>query len=102
MTYPYQNDAIPPIDVLVQRARGDAIARVMIAGQTVYADGKFAKMDRAAILAEIAARLRQPLTPAETARIDLAKAVFPYVKEFYDGYLHGTGANPHYRVSGRE
>ena len=102
VTYPYQNDAIPPIDVLVQRARGDAIARVMIAGQTVYADGKFAKMDRAAILAEIAARLRQPLTPAETARIDLAKAVFPYVKDFYDGYLHGTGTNPHYRVSGRE
>lgn len=102
VTYPYQNDAIPPIDVLVQRARGDAIARVMIAGETVYADGKFVKLDRAAILAEIAARMKAPLTPAERDRVTLAKAVFPYVKEFYDGYLEGIGMDPHYRVSGRE
>jgi 5-methylthioadenosine/S-adenosylhomocysteine deaminase len=101
VTYPYQNDALPPIDILVQRARGKAIAQVMIAGETVYKDGRFTKLDRDAVLAEIAARMKAPLTPAELDRVTLAKSVFPYVKKFYDGYLDGIGMDPHYRVSGK-
>jgi cytosine/adenosine deaminase-related metal-dependent hydrolase len=102
VTYPYQNDAIAPIDVLVQRARGNAVKHVMIAGETVYKDGRFARLDRDAVLAEIAARMKAPLTPAELDRVTLAKSVFPYVKKFYDGYLDGIGMDPHYRLSGRD
>lgn len=102
VTYPYQNAAVAPIDVLVQRARGNAIKHVMIAGETVYKDGRFTKLDRDAVLAEIAARMKAPLTPAERDRVTLAKSVFPYVKKFYDGYLDGIGMDPHYRVSGRD
>lgn len=102
VTYPYQNGAIAPVDVLVQRARGNAVKHVMIAGETVYKDGRFMKLDRDATLAEIAARMKAPLTPAELDRVTLAKSVFPYVKKFYDGYLDGIGMDSHYRVSGRD
>jgi cytosine/adenosine deaminase-related metal-dependent hydrolase len=101
VTWPYQHPDIPLIDVLVQRARTSAVKTVMVAGETVYENGRFTRVDKDAVLAELAARFRQALTPAEEERRRLAKAVFPHVRAFYDGYLAGTGDDPHYRSSGR-
>ncbi len=101
VTYPYQDAAIPLIDVLVQRARTNAVRTVMVGGEVVYDNGRFTRVDKDAVLAEIAARFRQPLTPAEVERRRLASAVFPHVRAFYDGYLAGTGDDPFYRTSGR-
>jgi 5-methylthioadenosine/S-adenosylhomocysteine deaminase len=101
VTYPYQSPDLSFIDVLVQRAKAAAVKTVMIAGEVVYHDGRFAKVDRDAVLAEIAQRMRKPLTPAEEERRVLAKAVFPHVHCFYEGYLAGLGDDPFYRVSGR-
>jgi 5-methylthioadenosine/S-adenosylhomocysteine deaminase len=101
VTRPYQNPDIPPIDVLVQRAKTAAVKTVMVAGETVYRDGVFTRVDKAAVFDEIAARFARPLTPAETKRRQLARAVFPHVRAFYDGYLDGLGDEPFYRPSGR-
>jgi len=101
VTWPYQNPDIAPIDVLVQRAKTSAIRSVMIAGEIVYSDGKFARVDKDATMTEIAARFARPLTDAERARRELGRAIFPHVKRFYDGYLDGLGDEPHYRPSGR-
>lgn len=102
VTYPYQNDAIPPVDVLVQRAKSTSVKSVMIDGEIVYRDGRFTRIDRDAVLAEIAARFARPLTAAESARRELARQVFPYVRSFYDGWLDGLGDEPYYRPSGRD
>jgi cytosine/adenosine deaminase-related metal-dependent hydrolase len=101
VTYPYQNADIPPLDVLVQRAKTDAVKTVMIAGEIVYRDGRFTRVDKQQVLAEIAARYARPLTPAESERRQLAHDVFPHVRAFYDGYLDGLGCEPFYRPSGR-
>jgi len=101
VTSPYQNDDIPFVDVLVQRAKTAAVKRVLIGGETVYTDGLFTRIDRDAVLAEIAARLARPLTPAEEDRRALGRALFPHVRAFYDGYLDGLGTEPFYRPSGR-
>ena len=87
ITYPYQDPALPLVDVIVQRAKTSAVRTVMIAGETVYQDGRFTRIDRGATLAEIAARMAQPLTEAEEKRRQLSRAVFPHVKAFYDGWL---------------
>jgi 5-methylthioadenosine/S-adenosylhomocysteine deaminase len=87
VTRPYQHPDVGFVDVLVQRAKAAAIKTVMIAGEVVYADGRFTRLDREAVLAEIGARLARPLTAAEAARRGLARAVFPHVQMFYDGYL---------------
>jgi 5-methylthioadenosine/S-adenosylhomocysteine deaminase len=89
ITYPYQDDALPPVDVLVQRAKIDAVRTVMIAGEVIYDDGRFTRIDRDAVLAEIAASLQRPLTEAEQQRRLLSRAVFPHVRAFYDGWLDG-------------
>jgi cytosine/adenosine deaminase-related metal-dependent hydrolase len=101
VTWPYQNPDIPPIDVLVQRAKTASVKTVMVAGEVVYRDGAFTRVDKAAVLAEIAARFARPLTAAERERRQLARDVFPHVRAFYDGYLDGTGDEPFYRPSGR-
>jgi 5-methylthioadenosine/S-adenosylhomocysteine deaminase len=101
VTYPYQHPGSPLVDVLIQRAKTSAIRTVMIAGQVVYRDGAFTRVDRDAVLAEIAAQFARPLTPPERERQALAAAVMPHVRRFYDGYLDNLPADPHYRTSGR-
>lgn len=101
VTHPYQNPDLPFVDILVQRAKSAAVETVMIAGEVVYQGGRFTRVDRTAVLGEIAERMRLPLTAAERQRRDLAQAVFPHVRRFYDGYLDGLGDEPFYRPSGR-
>ncbi len=86
-TYPYQDPDIPMLDALVQRAKSQAVDAVYIDGELVYADGRFTRVDREAVLAEIAGLLGKPRTPEEVARRELGRAVFPHVKAFYDGYI---------------
>jgi cytosine/adenosine deaminase-related metal-dependent hydrolase len=94
VTYPYQDDAIGFVDVLVQRAKTGAVKGVMVEGEWIYRDGRFTKIDRDAVLAEIAERLSQPKTQAEIERIALAQAAMPHVRRFYDGYLDALGGQP--------
>lgn len=87
VTYPYQSPDLPPVDVLVQRARAGAVRTVLVGGEVVYRDGRFTRVDREAVLAEIAAQLGRPLSPMEEARRAMAQAVMPHVRRFYEGYL---------------
>ena len=101
LTHPYQDSALPVIDVLVQRARTNAVQSVMIGGEIVYADGGFTRLDRGTVLNEIAAMLKRPLTEAEHKRQDLSRAVFPHVRAFYDGWLDSEAGEPHTRYNSR-
>lgn len=87
VTWPYQDDAIPPVDVLVHRARREAVDTVMIGGEIVFAKDRFTRIDRDAVLAEIAERLAAPRSPEEMARRKLATEVMPFVRAFYKDYL---------------
>ncbi|MBM3570736.1 MAG: amidohydrolase family protein [Alphaproteobacteria bacterium] len=102
LTYPYQSPAIPPVDVLVQRAKPAHVRAVMIGGDIVYDNGRFTRVDKAAVLAELAERFARPLAEVELARQRLARDIFPHVRAFYDGWLDGIGDRPHYRGSSRD
>jgi 5-methylthioadenosine/S-adenosylhomocysteine deaminase len=101
VTYPYQSAALGLAEVLVHRAKASAVRSVMIGGEWVYQDGRFTRIDRDAVLAEIAQRLARPLSEDELARQALAQDVLPHVRRFYRDYLAGLGDEPHYRTSGR-
>ena len=101
VTYPYQSPHIAFEEVLVQRAKAASIRTVMIAGDIVYDGGRFTKVDRDAVLAEIAAQLAHPDTPKEQARRALSAAVLPYVKAFYrETYLFSPRSS-HYTMNGQ-
>ena len=87
VTWPYQSPDLPPVDVLVQRARTGAVRLVMIGGEVVFREGRFTRLDRDAVLAEIAERMGRPLPPAEEGRRAMAEAVMPHMRRFYDGCL---------------
>jgi 5-methylthioadenosine/S-adenosylhomocysteine deaminase len=98
-TYPYQDADIPMLDALIQRAKAQHVDAVYIGGDLVYADGRFTRIDRDAVLAEIAGILNQPRTPEEIERRALGLAVFPHVKAFYDGYIRPGERQPFYAGS---
>ena len=89
VTWPYQDDALGFVDVLVQRAKARAVHAVMVGGDWIYREGRFLHVDRDAVLTEIAERLSQPKTAAERERVALAAEVMPHVRRFYEGYLDG-------------
>lgn len=100
-TYPYQDTDIPPLDAVMQRAKTQHVDTVYVDGEAVYAKGRFAKMDRDAVLKEIADLLAKPRTPEEVARRELGLAVFPHVKKFYEGYIRTAEPSPFYAPSAR-
>ena len=74
---------------------------VLVAGEPVLRDGRCTRVNKAEVLAELAASLRLPLRPEEERRQHLARDVFPYVRHFYDGWLDASAREPFYRPSAR-
>lgn len=87
MTTPYQDAELPLADIILQRAKAGALSLVMVAGEVIFRDGRFTRIDRQAVLAEIAARLAWPPTETESERRRLGAALLPHMREFYTGYL---------------
>jgi 5-methylthioadenosine/S-adenosylhomocysteine deaminase len=101
-TYPFQDEDIPPLDALLQRATQKHVDTVYVGGDPIYAQGRFKYIDRDKVLGEIAELLSKPRTPEEEKRRWLSKAVFPHVKDFYANYLDGAPkSEPFYAPSAR-
>lgn len=83
VTWPWQDPEMPLIDVLVRRARPGAVATVMIGGDIVYEEGRFVRVDRAAVLDAIARALGQPETEAEAGLRQLSRRLLEPVAGFY-------------------
>jgi 5-methylthioadenosine/S-adenosylhomocysteine deaminase len=86
-TWPYQDDDIPPLDALIQRAKTQHVSAVWVGGEIVCQDGRFTRVDRDETLERIARALAQPRNENETHRRWLRREVFPHVKAFYRDYL---------------
>jgi len=100
-TWPYQDEDVPVLDAVLLRAKTAAVDAVVVGGETIYENGRFTRIDRDAVLREIAAALSRPRTPEEGRRRAMAKAVLPHVTEFYRAYLEGETREPFYRPSAR-
>ena len=84
VTHPWQDPAIPLVDVLVRRAKAGAVETVMIGGSIVYSEGNFLNVNRATTLGEISTSLDRSDTPAEAGRRALAHRLMEPVRRFYD------------------
>lgn len=99
-TYPFQDPDIAPLDVLIHRAKTKDVKAVIVAGKTIYEDGRFTQVDRDEILAKIAEALSAPRDADEQERHWLREQVFPVVKGFYRDYLQNTSSRtPFYKGS---
>src|SRR6266851_3214277 len=99
ISYPYLDTEMPVLDAVIQRARTEGVKTVMAAGEIIYQDGTFTKVDRDAALRQLSDLLKRPLSSEELERRQLSKAVFPHVKAFYEGYYDANAHVPYYKQS---
>ncbi len=89
---PYLDPGVGIADAIVHRGKSSGVQTVVIGGEVVYRDGRFAKVDEGAALAELADKLRAPLGDEERHRREVASEVFPHVVDFYRDWLVGDRA----------
>jgi 5-methylthioadenosine/S-adenosylhomocysteine deaminase len=92
-TWPYQDTNVPPINVLVQRVKPEAVAAVWVAGERIASNGRPERIDADAIHTEIAARLAAPRDEMEQAGLRIAKGALPLIRDSFADY----GIIPHRR-----
>jgi cytosine/adenosine deaminase-related metal-dependent hydrolase len=103
IAHPYLDleQGLSVVDALVHRTKASGVETVIVAGEPIYRDGRFTRVNKEEILEELAHQLRAPLTDVEKRQRETARRVFPYVKRFYDGYLEGETREPFYKPSSR-
>jgi cytosine/adenosine deaminase-related metal-dependent hydrolase len=102
ISFPYLDVATPVLDAVIQRAKVEGVRAVLVAGEVIYQDGRFTRVDRDAALRQLSDMLQRDFTAEEQERRRLAKSILPHVKAFYDGYWDTAAHEPFYRQSSRE
>jgi len=92
---------LPLLDAIIYRAKTSGVDSVVVAGEAVYRDRRFTRVDKDAILRELARHLQRPMEPDELFRRGLSQRLFPHVKAFYDGYLDRQEVRPFYSMNSR-
>jgi 5-methylthioadenosine/S-adenosylhomocysteine deaminase len=101
LAYPYLDPETPVVDAVLQRAKSDGVDLVMVAGEVVYEDGRFTRVDHDAALRELHQSLQRALAEDEVERRGLAKALLPHVRRFYAGYFDPEAHQPYYQPNSR-
>jgi 5-methylthioadenosine/S-adenosylhomocysteine deaminase len=102
ISYPYLDRETPLLDAIIQRAKSEGVTLTMCAGEVLYCNGKFMKVDRDAALKALHEDLRKALADDEVERRGLSKSLLPHVRKFYaddiDPAKHEAFCRPSSRV----
>jgi N-acyl-D-aspartate/D-glutamate deacylase len=101
IAFPYLDHGTAVIDAILQRGKARAVKTVIVDGEVILRDGRFTRIDKDAVLAELAANLSKPLTSDEQRRRELARRAEGSIKLFYNGYLDHESRDPFYCVNSR-
>lgn len=101
LAYPYLDPEMPVLDAVIQRAKTEAVTMTMCAGEVIYENGTFTKVDRDAALEELRQDLTRALTDEEVARRGLSKRLMPHVEKFYDNYFDPAAHEAFYTQASR-
>jgi 5-methylthioadenosine/S-adenosylhomocysteine deaminase len=102
VSYPYLDPEMPLLDAVVQRAKTEGVRAVLCDGEVIYADGRFTRVDRDAVLRALHDDLQRALSDDEVERRHLSKALLPHVRAFYADYFDRDQHQPFYRPNSRE
>ena len=101
IAFPSLDDRVPVIDAVVQRAKASAVDIVIVAGEAIYREGRFTRVDKMAALTALADAHKAPLTDRERRRRAMADALFPHVRRFYQELASEAPGEPFYRLNER-
>ena len=101
LAYPYLDPETSVLDAVIQRAKSEGVDLVMVAGEVVYEEGRFTRLDRDAALRELHDSLQHPFAEDEVERRASSKALLLHVRRFYTRYFDPDTHQPYYRPSSR-
>jgi 5-methylthioadenosine/S-adenosylhomocysteine deaminase len=101
IAYPYLDAETPLLDAVIQRAKAEGVKMTMCAGEVIYRDSRFTRVDRDAALKALHDDLSRALASDEVERRNLSKALLPHVRKFYADYIDPARHEPFYRPSSR-
>lgn len=101
ISFPYLDPEYPLLDAVIQRGKTDGVDLVMCAGEVIYKDGDFTRIDRDAALEQLRQDLTRALTEEEVERRGLSKMLLPHVEKFYENYFNMKKLKPFYQQSSK-
>lgn len=96
ITYPFLDERVSVLDAILYRGRNTGVETVIVAGEPILLDRKFTRVNKQAVIEELAQSLRFPLTPSEMGRRELVQELIPYIKRFYQDWLNQPICHPFY------
>lgn len=94
LAWPFLDVETPVLDAAIQRAKSGSVRATMVAGEVLYQDGHFTRLDRDSVLRALHKDLSRALANDEVERRGLAKALLPHVRRFYEGYCDSAAHRP--------
>jgi cytosine/adenosine deaminase-related metal-dependent hydrolase len=84
---PYLEPGVPVVSAMLHRAKTSCVDTVIVGGKPIYRNRRFTRVDKEAVLKELAAFLSSPRTSVEERRRQIARDVYGHIEAFYRGYL---------------
>ena len=97
---PYLEQDLPPVELVLGRAKSKDIAAVIVDGEVLLQDGAHTRANKADVARELREQLARPLEPETLATRRMAAQLSPYVEQFYRSRPPAMG-EPHYVYNGR-
>jgi cytosine/adenosine deaminase-related metal-dependent hydrolase len=97
----YIDSEVDIVDAVIRRSTSTSVRRVVVAGETIYLDGNFMKVDRDGALAKLRDLLQDSISYEERNRRQLSRDVQPYVLRFYKDWLTTFNPSPYYPYNSR-
>ncbi len=94
---PYIDADVPVVRAMLHRAKSSGVDTVIVGGEPIYRGGRFTRIDKAAVVEELAASLERSPTPEEAYRRKLAGDIHQHVETFYRDYLQNEARDPNSR-----
>ncbi|MCE2463879.1 MAG: amidohydrolase family protein [Dehalococcoidia bacterium] len=103
MTYiqdPYLDPDVHAVDALLYRGKARNVDTVIIDGEVVLRNGRFTRISKEDVLAELRDRFARPLETSVVETRQMVERLLPHVERFYQSWGPDEGS-PHYRYNSR-
>lgn len=97
---PYLDDDVPPVEVILGRAKARDIAATIVDGEVVTRGGQHQRFNKADVARELREQLARPVEPETLAVRRMASQLSPYVERYYLDRPPSI-QNPHYVYNSR-
>ena len=101
MTGPYLDDSVHPVVAFVQLARAQHIDSVIGAGQLLFHEGRFTRVDEVALERELATTASVSPSPAFSAFSQTLRDLRPYLARHYEDWPEAGTGYPFYATNER-